>query len=339
MAGKKYLIVKGVAGLGNRLISLCDAIHYARRTGRILLVDWCDGLFAPRGRNAFPLFFELKGVDSISSFDDIRNLEYKSAYPPLWGEMPEKPVYDLFRRGESRIVNRTVLRNVFRGFLARGAIRKLQRHWYVYTEKRKRTSHTLRHAIRALFSRNDFCFGSDLSFGLRQDLVFYVDHCPSVSPDIVPAYVEPSREVRAAVDRFCAEHELAGSSIGVHVRMTDKQPTQDLRQLVEAIDDIPLKNPKLFLATDSESAVAAVKARFPGVITIDKVKVAIPDGVGRHYFAKRFDRGDVVEAMAFESILDMFVLARCEYLIAQKNSSFSRISAVFKNDPTKTMFW
>jgi len=46
---EKYLVLKGCAGLGNRLITLLKAIQYCKKTGRRLYVDWADGMFAGGG--------------------------------------------------------------------------------------------------------------------------------------------------------------------------------------------------------------------------------------------------------------------------------------------------
>lgn len=61
MRNKKYLVLKGCAGLGNRLITLMGAIRYCERTQRILYVDWADGMFDQEGQNAFTQYFELNG--------------------------------------------------------------------------------------------------------------------------------------------------------------------------------------------------------------------------------------------------------------------------------------
>ena len=57
MDDKKYLLVKGTAGLGNRLLFLLSALLYARLTERLLVVDWCDQTYSDDGTNAFPLLF------------------------------------------------------------------------------------------------------------------------------------------------------------------------------------------------------------------------------------------------------------------------------------------
>lgn len=56
---ERYVILKGCAGLGNRFITLMKALQYSKLSGRKLCVDWCDGMFAAVGVNAFDEYFEL----------------------------------------------------------------------------------------------------------------------------------------------------------------------------------------------------------------------------------------------------------------------------------------
>jgi hypothetical protein len=67
----KYLVVKGVAGLGNRIITLQRAINYAKRTKRTLYVEWSDGMFGNTGDNVFYKYFDLRNVDFIENDADI----------------------------------------------------------------------------------------------------------------------------------------------------------------------------------------------------------------------------------------------------------------------------
>ena len=59
---KKYLVLKGCAGLGNRFITLMKAINYAKLSDRTFSVDWSDGMFAALGKNAFSEYFDIKGI-------------------------------------------------------------------------------------------------------------------------------------------------------------------------------------------------------------------------------------------------------------------------------------
>ena len=53
MATPNYVLVKGNAGLGNRLSSVLSGALYARLSGRRLLVDWTDWMYSNDGSNVF----------------------------------------------------------------------------------------------------------------------------------------------------------------------------------------------------------------------------------------------------------------------------------------------
>lgn len=75
MREDKLLLVKGVEGLGNRMLAALTGILYARLTGRRLLVDWGDFFYSSDGSNAFPRFFQCSSctlADEIPQTDSVR---------------------------------------------------------------------------------------------------------------------------------------------------------------------------------------------------------------------------------------------------------------------------
>ena len=66
---EKYLLLRGCAGLGNRLFTFLYALEFAKSTDRFLVVDWRDGQFHFPGRDAFGHAFALDGLRSIEEFD------------------------------------------------------------------------------------------------------------------------------------------------------------------------------------------------------------------------------------------------------------------------------
>jgi hypothetical protein len=191
----------------------------------------------------------------------------------------------------------------------------------------------------ALFSRNDICVGGDLSFRLEEDLVFFVDYCPQFDPHILLNCIGLAPHMETTIDTFCEENQLRGNCIGIHIRMTDAMPTHPLDRLANRIQRIPLTDPQIFLATDSDTAREYVQSKYSNVIMVPQVQIDLPQGMGRHYYAHRLGFESLAEVIFRESIMDMFLLAQCEYLIAQQNSSFSRVSAVLRDKPSHVSYW
>ena len=122
---QKYLILKGVAGLGNRLCTLVNAIDYAQKTGRTIMVDWSDGVYGVMGDNVFYRHFKLNDTPHLQSIDEIPASVLSDSYPPLWGEHPTAGVYDLYFRANGNIIKKIVPARFFKG-----AISKIHKHWH-----------------------------------------------------------------------------------------------------------------------------------------------------------------------------------------------------------------
>jgi hypothetical protein len=54
MKQDKFLLVKGISGLGDRIKCVLTAILYARLTGRKLIVDWTDSSYSNAGTFSVP---------------------------------------------------------------------------------------------------------------------------------------------------------------------------------------------------------------------------------------------------------------------------------------------
>jgi hypothetical protein len=68
------LLVKGIAGLGNRLLCLLTASLYARLSGRKLVVDWRDENYSSGAVNAFHHFFQSSlcaPADQVPATDSV----------------------------------------------------------------------------------------------------------------------------------------------------------------------------------------------------------------------------------------------------------------------------
>jgi hypothetical protein len=80
MIPNKFVISRRIAGFGDLLISLCSAWQYAKRTNRVLVIDWRQSHYLKdKTRNAFPAFFEpvseIDGVPVISD-DTVSSLKF-----------------------------------------------------------------------------------------------------------------------------------------------------------------------------------------------------------------------------------------------------------------------
>ena len=78
-AAQKYLIVKGIAGLGNRILSAVTGILFARLMHRRLIIDWSDFTYSNDETNVFPLLFTCTDEDPPLAIPETNSIS-----PPLW---------------------------------------------------------------------------------------------------------------------------------------------------------------------------------------------------------------------------------------------------------------
>ena len=75
----KFLLVKGITGLGDRILCALGGILYAQLSGRTLVIDWSDPFYSSNGDNVFHRFFK---SPFCSPTDDIPTTD--SVYPRIW---------------------------------------------------------------------------------------------------------------------------------------------------------------------------------------------------------------------------------------------------------------
>lgn len=78
----KWLVVKGMAGLGDRLMTLGAAIEVARASGRTLVVDWRDTAWDPDG--GFGSWFRLDVPDMTITTELPVLTEGMTVWPPAF---------------------------------------------------------------------------------------------------------------------------------------------------------------------------------------------------------------------------------------------------------------
>ena len=87
----RYVLVKVCYGMGGRLRVVVDAMEYARKTGRKLIVDWNDGYYDDRknDKDVFSHYFIYPESNCIEFYDSLKNVGSKmKRYPCAWHIRP-----------------------------------------------------------------------------------------------------------------------------------------------------------------------------------------------------------------------------------------------------------
>lgn len=320
---QRYCLVKGIAGVGNRLMTLVAAVQYAEKTGRQVLVDWSDGFYAPRGSNAFSLFFQSDMALPIETTGGLADFTwYPSSAQKYVGPWH---LYDFFEVARPKNVVLCKLNSAYHGILRRfGGASLSKRYW-----RSKSDSNEL------------FEFGGHLPLHLSEDVVLFCDYTPIFSEEIMTKHIRLSTEMEQAVNDFVREKNLARSSVGIHIRATDISAKRRLGHFLKILPAVMQERQieKIYLATDNRDIEEVFKSRFGETcITYPKFIPKVSSG-GIHHWASVCKDEALVHRMAKESIIDMFVLSKTTYLYYQKGSTYSMISRIFHNNNALCKPW
>jgi hypothetical protein len=87
MAAQRYLVLKGLSGLGNRLGALCRALLLARAAGRTLVVDWNDWMYSPDRKDVFHRLFDAPSTPRVGMIP-----QHLAVAPAIWTGSLDKSI-------------------------------------------------------------------------------------------------------------------------------------------------------------------------------------------------------------------------------------------------------
>jgi hypothetical protein len=296
MGEDKFLLVKGITGLGDRILCALGGILYARLSGRTLVVDWSDSLYSSGGDNVFHRFFKSQSclpTDEIPATDSV--------YPAIWR--------DRLHETAQRIAEKY-------GYNPDDIPRELsidlskldyQEDLLVLVQFHAQVDRLRAHFNGPLEELAQMPDRAILAKLLREDMV-----------------LQP--EIRERVNEF-KRNRFDARTVGVHVRYSDYRVRilaiiKQLNALLERERDS-----QIFLATDNIEIKKMFESNYPRVITTPHW-YADP-GWSIHYNRASPDRTE----LAIEALIDLYLLAECSHLIVDESSSFSELASLLNSAP------
>lgn len=333
---QKYLLIKGCAGIGNRLFTLASAIRYAKASGRAVIVDWRDGVFAAAGKDAFRLFFRLEGVQEgdlglISTTDNSF-----SVYPTPMKEHLQERLYDCFAACSSVRLKLIPRINHFRGRLSR-----LSQFWYFRPgDNFNKPIFSDSAALSGLFSGQHLEYGHKLSLHHKEDVVIFADYWPRDVAGKDFSQIRISHELLQKAQKLADEIGINKSTVGLHIRCSDKKPGKEFGRLRQLLERQVKQGWKIFLATDNQSIETEFQSCFgPSLLALPKFYPNNNNEENIHQWSMRQGDYSHAERIYEESLLDILLLASCPCIYYQGNSSFSRISLILNDGRSEARDW
>ena len=292
----KYLLVKGITGLGDRILCALGGILYAQLSGRTLVIDWSDPLYSSTGDNEFHRFFK---SPCCSPTEDIPTTD--SVYPPIWRGRLLEHATQIAREHE---FNPEEIRRELSIDL--GKVDYME-DLLVMVEYDALVDRLRPHFHGAFEELAQMPSAGILAKLLREDLLL-------------------QSEIRARVDHF-KSNRFFSPTVGVHIRYSDYRVR--IFAIIKQLNALLKREPDLqiFLATDNIEIKKMFEGNFPGVISTPHwyAKPGSPIHVDR----TRPDRTET----AIEGLIDMYLLAKCDHLIFDGSSSFSRVANLLSLAP------
>lgn len=294
MTDEPFLLVKGAAGLGNRILALLTAILYGKLSGRRIAVDWSDPVYSDGNRNAFPGYFSLPGSVPPESIPEEADVA-----PAVWRGELRRPVREVLRRHAGRRWREIRAWRRFRIDLGRLDHPEPVALFWSYYER----IDSLRPHLRGDFAPMRRMKTKEI---LRA---------------VLAENLEPAPPLRERVDRIRSAWP-EGRRIGVHIRFTDKRCR--IGAILRKLDRLAREDPDaaIFLATDSREAERIVRERHPRVLATEKW---LPSRDAPLHLQD--DRPDRFESGA-EALVDLYLLAGCDVLVHDEGSSFAYVASL-----------
>lgn len=308
----KYLVIKGVAGMGNRILALLDGILYSQITGRKLIVDWSDRYYSSDQSNSFQKLFSKPNLAKIQQLPNTL-----SVYPRVWqGYLDEEVVKFVQKKHGIRMANPWHFINPMFWQKFSVNFKKIDYtedvlvRWSFYSEI---------HKFRRYFQDSSFCCST-----LSDEAIL----CKIAKENLVL-----SQEIQAEVDTFRQQHFGCSTVVGAHVRYTDRKTS--LSRYYNILDCILKANPEalIFLATDNQSVQKAFRSVY-GDKKVMSTSKWYPTSGSLH---KNPECPDQLQN-GVEALIDMYLLSSCNYLIFDERSTFGYIAKLLSNAPEYNVF-
>jgi len=296
---EKYLVIKAKGGMGNRMLCVATGIVYGELTGRKAIVDWRDESYSQNGSNVFAKFFSCPDVSCESVLPP-----YSTVRPSIWTNNLDKSMADMIEQYDPDKHSSIWIHRKYSVDVRRIDYNEdILVFWY-YTQR-----------MRAL--RGHLRQGKSQFADLSDDEVIR-----KVLLERMPVSDEVHQRTADFKTRFWRR-----PVIGVHIRHTDLKSNlvmfeRHLKRILERAPDA-----RVFLATDNKHVNEDYRRKFKNVISTQKW---FPSGESSMH--QNPDCSDKI-TNGIEALVDMYLLADCDYMIYGSASTFSWISRLLSNLP------
>ncbi len=305
---QKYLICKGKAGLGNRLLSALGAILYAKLTKRALCIDWSDPGYSRGRENSWGQFFA------------------RPTLPEQWTQHVA--------------ASTSIAPQIWRGKLQCSVDEIMSEH---ETDANADMSGAVNAKYSIDFARLDYAEDVLVRWSYFDDIDRLRPHLTgpwaslrasnneAILRRVIRQELELHPQIRQRVDAFKAAH-FSDVTIGLHIRYSDRK--NSFAAYPRIVDKLLSRHPDagIFLATDNKDVEQFFQTRYRAVI-VTKKWVPAP-GVPIH---RTRECPDKLES-GIEALVDLYLLGACNFLAYNRTTTFGVMARLLSDAPASAIF-
>ncbi len=297
----KTVIIKGGAGMGNRMLCAASGILWAKAAKRKVYIDWRDQAYSSNEENSFFYFFEnsqfLKEEPACTS----------SIFPNIWNNHQNYSIGKMIgiydpKKFSSLLIHKKYSIDPSQLYYPEDTVV----FWH-YTGFFEKIEHIVRNTLLE-FKR------FSLEEMIRKIILEEMILLPKIQ-DLINDYKKQNWQE---------------GIIGAHIRYTDRKI--NIKKIENSIAKILQKNEKavLFLCTDSKEIENFYRKKYKAKIIVTE-KWFPPTNEGRS--SLHFNNCPDRVQNGIEALVDMYLLSHCDYIIYSECSTFSYISRVISDLP------
>ena len=183
-------------------------------------------------------------------------------------------------------------------------------------------------------------YGKGHALQIKSKYIFYSDFLPRINNLSGIKFIVLKKEIKSEIEKWCLKYNLNKEFLGVHVRHTDKTPIKSINYLVDMIKE-KHSSLSIFLSTDSHEVEKKFKIEFKDKLLIypKEINNKGNNKRGIHMWGLDNKNDTYKREMLRFSIIDMWLLSKCKFLIFQSNSSFSLFSKYLMSENQNSYGW
>lgn len=307
MINNKTLLIKGKAGLGNRILAVLEGILYAQITHRKVVVDWSDYAYSNNQENVFHKFFTAPDIGDLSMISPVSCI-----YPKVWENNLNKSVNEIIDCYDGHVKDR----------------HRNPKIWQKYTIDITHIDYHQDILVRWTYVHQIYRLRRHLK-GEFQHFLHLNDS--EILSKIFFSNLRINDTIKQRAENFKNKYFIKKQIIGVHVRYTDlKNPYDKYYKFINEISQNKT-NVLIFLSTDNQEVEKQFKTKYKNVVTTCKWYPVDQSSLHQNLECPdRFENG-------VEALIDIYLLSQCHYLIHDSTSTFAYLARLLSNIPEENV--